>query len=151
MRRAAITENDGLQQGRPARLVDMVDIDSRFQQRTHGLDVAVVRGRDQGGTAVAIDAGEVGAGLQRHAQYLQAPLGARVKIRRVADIVLRIDVGTCLDQRARGIDGIAPGRQQQRAAAGVVARFDIGAGGEQFSDALGVVGRRRGKQFLRQV
>ena len=127
----------------------MVDIDLRLQQFAHRLHVAVVRGRDQRGAAVAVGAFQVGACRQRQAQDLQPALGAGIEEGRVLKVVLGIDVGAALDQQPRRLDPVGMGGSQQRGAAPRIARIHRRAGIEQPAQRGQVAGFGRRHQRRR--
>ncbi len=92
------------------------------EQFAHRGDVAVVRGGDERGAAVAVGAFQVGARGDGHADDLDVAARAGEQEGAVADAVLRVHVGAGRDQQARRLDAILLRRRQQRGAAGAVAR-----------------------------
>ena len=73
--RSAVREQDRLEERGPVKLVHMVHVDvALVEQVAHDLDVAALRGRDQGDAAIAVGDGGVCAGLVRHAQDVEPAL-----------------------------------------------------------------------------
>ena len=111
VRGAAVAEDDGLKQGRPTQVIDVVDVDRCAQEIPHYVDVTVVRRRDQAGASIAVGGAQVGAVCERQAQDFDTALGCRVEIWRVLDSVLGVDVGAGLDQRIGDADAVGVGSQ----------------------------------------
>ncbi len=76
--RPAVGQDDGLEQGRPAEPVDVVDVDVGLRQQVaDDLDVAALAGRDQRRATEAVGEGRIGPGLVDQAQDVEEALGAR--------------------------------------------------------------------------
>lgn len=126
MHRPAIAENDGLQQRGPPQVVDVVPVNPCGKQDAHGFRMAMVRGRNECGAAVTVEAPEIGAVRQRHLQYFVTPFGTGIKKRAVIDIILGVDVGTGLNQHTRDLDAVRTCRDQQGRASMRITRIDVG-------------------------
>ena len=57
---SAIPENDRLEQGCPTQLVDMIDVDSRFDEHLDGFDMTPLRRRNERRAAISVRALQVG-------------------------------------------------------------------------------------------
>ena len=58
----ALAEDDGFQEGGPAQIVDVVDVDGGLDDATDIVDVAAFAGGDDGDAAVSVAEVEVGVG-----------------------------------------------------------------------------------------
>jgi hypothetical protein len=103
----------------------MIDVDARLDQRPHGFDVSTFGGRNKRGAAEAVGAFEIGAVSEGHLQNFEMAARARVQVGAVVNIVLRIDVGASRDQRSRGLDIVAVGRDEKRSAALAVTPIEV--------------------------
>ena len=81
-------------------------------------------GGDQRRAAVAVGAGEIGAGRQCEAHDFGVTVRAGQQKRAVVNGVLRVDVGAALDQQSRGFDMAALGGGEHRVAAACVTSVD---------------------------
>lgn len=124
---AAIAEQDRFQQRGPVQPVDMVHRHAGPQQRAHSGDMAALGGGNQRGAAIAVGAAKIGTMRQGHRQDLIKATRACVQVGAVLQRILGVDVGTGLDQLARGIHVVAMRGQQQRGAALSIARLHRGA------------------------
>ena len=80
MGRAAVGQDDRLEEGGPAEAVDVVDVDvGLVQQVAHDLDVPALGGRDDRDAAEAVRERRVGAGLVRDPQDVEQPFRAGVQ------------------------------------------------------------------------
>jgi hypothetical protein len=122
-----VTQNDGLQQSRPTKIVDVVHIDPRFDQGPNSVDMATLRSRDEGGAAIAIGAPEIRAVRERHRQDLEMTPRPSIEVGAVIDSILRVDIGTGLNQYPRNLDPVAVGCDEQRRASGFILCIDVGA------------------------
>ncbi|MNP15198.1 hypothetical protein D3C76_1075440 [compost metagenome] len=116
----------------------MVDVHAGIDQQLHGLHMPAFGGRDQGGTAIAVGALEVGAMGKGQAQDIVQSPRTGIQVGAVVDVVLGVHIGTGLDQYPCRFDLVAMGRQQQRRAAKLVAGFAVGALFKQAAYARGV-------------
>jgi hypothetical protein len=98
VRGSAVAEDHGLEQGGPAEVVDVVDVDRRRQQELHRFEVAVMARRDQAGAAVAVGRLEVRARRQRQLHYRCVAVGRSDEEGAVLLLVVGVDVGAAGDQ-----------------------------------------------------
>ena len=143
---AAIPENDRLEQGRPTQLVDMIDVDSRFDEQSDSFDMTPLRRRNKRSAAVSVRALQVGPVCEGHLQNVDIAACAGIEIRAVVDVVLGVDVGAGLDQSSGGIYLIAMSRDKERRTAASVARIDRSSLGKQILNGGDVIILRRRMQ-----
>ncbi|KAG1319712.1 hypothetical protein G6F63_014599 [Rhizopus arrhizus] len=84
MARAAVAQDDGFQQPRPAQPVYVVGVHPSRQQRLHDLDVAAFACGDQRRAAIAVGAFQVCAVAERQGQDLAIALRTRQQTRAVS-------------------------------------------------------------------
>ena len=100
--RPAVGQQDRLQQGRPAQVVDVVDVHVGLgQEIPDDLDVPALGRRDERHPAVSVCDRRVGAGVVRQGQDVEQALGTGVQERSEALRVLGIDIGLGVDQDPR--------------------------------------------------
>lgn len=134
MRRTPVTEDDRLQQGRPAEPVDVIDIDPCLDQGINRFDMAALGRGNERRAAIAIDAFEIRAMGKRELENVEMAAGAGIEIGAVLNLVLGIDIGAGLDQRPRGLHLVAMRRDKQCRRTACVPRLDGSAVDEQFPD-----------------
>ena len=103
MSRAAVTEEHGFEQSRPAEVVDVVDVDLRLQEPAHGLDVAAVCRRDQRRAAEPVRPRQIGVGAKHLAQHLDIARLSDRQQRVGAGVILEVDVGAGVDEGANDV------------------------------------------------
>ena len=125
---AAVAEDHRFEQGRPAEVVDVVDVDVGLEECPHHLDVAAVGGWDQRGAAEAVGTGDIWLGAEDLAQHLHiAGLADGEECVR-AGLVLEVDVGSRVHERAddRGRAGVRRcGDRRPVAFAAIVGRRSV--------------------------
>ena len=147
VRLAAIAEHDGLHQGGPAEIVDVVERRAGRDQDAHHLGVAEMRGRDQRRALVrAGDRLGVGAAGERELQHRDVVGHGRDGDDVVFLRVERIRIGAALEQRLRGRLVAEMRRDMQRRAAVRILRVRALPGRDQPLDLGGIAFRGRGMQ-----
>ena len=71
---SAIPENDRLEQGCPTQLVDMIDVDPRFDERSDSFDMTPLRRRNKRSAAVSVRALQIGPVCEGHLQNVEVAL-----------------------------------------------------------------------------
>ena len=138
----AVAEDHGLEQRRPAEIVDVVDVDIGLQERPHHLDVAAVGRRDQSGAAEAVGAGHVGVGAEHLLQHVDVAGLADGQERVRAGLVLEIDVRARVDERADDRGRACVGRCGDRRPVALAAVVGRGTAPEQIVHRLQVAPAR---------
>lgn len=144
---AVIAEDHRLQQRRPAELVDVIDIDTRFDQCPYGLDMSALRSRNQRRASIPVGAFQVHAVRQRQFENFEMAARSGIKIRAVLDAVLCVDVGSGLDQRPRGGDIVLMRGDEKRGLAFAVPCIDGGSLRHQSANGVRIVAQGSVEQF----
>jgi hypothetical protein len=138
MRLAALAEDHRLQEGRPAQIVDVVDVDLRPHELTDHFDVAAVSRRYERGASEAVRPPEVGLGSENLTENLDvARLADREQGVR-ASVVLEVDVCAFVDEETHHVRMASVDRGRHRRAAGRIPRVDVGSVSEQSRHLLGI-------------
>ena len=125
---AAVAEHDGFEERRPAKIIDVIDLDARLDQRAHRFDMAAFGGGNECSSAIAIGALQVRTVRKRHLEDFEVSARASIKIGAVLDGILGIDVGASINERMGDIDMIGMGGRQKRRLAILAVRFEVRSG-----------------------
>lgn len=152
VRRAAIRQQDRLEQGRPPKPIDVVDVHVRLgQEIANDLDVSPLGRRDQGHAAVAVGDGRIGPGFMGEHQDVEQTFRAGVQERVVELVVLEVHVGPRREQHAERLGLAGFGGDHERSPSGRIASIHVGAAGKGGRDPVQVACRRRDDQSLVHV
>src|SRR5690606_9165770 len=122
---AAIAQHDGFKKRRPAKIVDVIDLDASLDQSAHGFDMPAFAGWNERRSAIAVGAFEVRAMCKCHLENFKVTACARIKVGTVLDGILGIDVGTSVDQCASDIDMVGVSCGKKRRLSVSATRFQI--------------------------
>ena len=144
MRPTAVGQQDRLQERRPAEPVDVVDVDiGLVQQVPDHLEVASLRGGDQGDAAIPVRDRRVRAGLVRDTQDLEETFATRVQHGVVERAVLGVHVRFGVGEGTQCVDVPATRGEHRRGCPIRVPGVRRGTVGERALDAGDVTGRSR--------
>ncbi len=125
---AAVAEHDGFEECRPAKIVDVIDLDASLDQRAYRFDMSAFGGGNECGSAIAIGALQISTVRKRHLENFEVSACARIKIGAVLDGILGIDVGASINERTGDIDVIGMGCRQKCRLAILAPRFEVCSG-----------------------
>ena len=121
-----VAENHGLDQGRPAKIVDVIEWGTGRSESLHDGGVPEVRGSDQRGSVVSAgDCAGIAAEFDRQFHHLQIVLDSGNGDDVVAIILERIDIGAPSYERTNGVILRLEGSDVKRRTSGCVARVRI--------------------------
>ena len=138
VRRTAVAEDDGLQQRRPAEIVDVIDVHVGLQQRAYDVHVTTVGGGDQRCSAETVRPAQVRTCAQHLSQHVDVAGLAGREQRVRARVVLEIDVGARGHEHAHRLRRAGVRGRGDRGAAGLVAAVDVGPCLQEPRDLRGV-------------
>jgi hypothetical protein len=123
---AAPAEHDRLQQRGPPEAVDVIDLDVRLEQASDDPCVAALRRADEAGAVERVLVVHRRTGVERELEQggVVADLARGDQVGTLPRVVLRVDVGTRVDEQPRGGDVVAVRRQRERRAPVTVADPD---------------------------
>ncbi len=125
---AAVPEHDGFEECRPAKIVDVIDLDASLNQRAHRFDMSAFGGGNECRSAIAIGALQVSTVRKRHLENFEVSACARIKIGAVLDGILCIDVSASIDERTGDVDVIGMGCRQKCRLTAFAACFEVCSG-----------------------
>ena len=143
--RAAVAENDGLDQRGPAEVVDVVERRAGRDQLAHDAVVAEMRGRDQRGAVVAAG-DELGARAARERGFSARRRRPRRSSPRRSGRARARRIGAGRQQRADRVALAEERRDMQRRASIGIARVDRMAAGRETRNRGDVATHHRRKQ-----
>ncbi len=125
---ATVAKHDGFEERRPAKIVDVIDLDASREQRAHRFDMPAFGSGNECRSAIAIGALQVSTVRKRHLENFEVSACARIKIGAVLDGILGIDVGASINERTGDIDVIGMGCRQKCRLAILAPRFEVCSG-----------------------
>lgn len=125
---ATVAEHDGFEERRPAKIVDVIDLDASRDQRAHRFDMPPFGSGNECSSAIAIGALQVRTVRKRHLEDFEVSARASIKIGAVLDGILGIDVSASINECTGDIDMIGMGGRQKRRLAILAARFEVRSG-----------------------
>jgi hypothetical protein len=144
--RSAVPEDHRLQQGSPAEVVDVVDVDPGLDDAAHVLDMSPLAGRDQGHATEPVANGQIRVRRQQRLQHRDASRHAGDQPWCVVLGVHGVRVRAERDEDAGDVDMLVRHGEQQRCAAPIVCRLLVGVHAEREGDAVRVAGRGGGQE-----
>ena len=123
---ATVGQQDRLEQGRPAELVDMVEVRVGLRQEVpDDLEMAPLGRRDERHASVAVRDRRIRTGFVGQDEDVEEALGTRIEERIETLGVLGVDIRFGIDQHANRLSGSGPSRQHQGRRARRIARVGV--------------------------
>ena len=150
VRRRPVAQDHRLEQGRPAEVVDVVDVDVGLHDPAYVVDVAAFAGRDDRDAAVAVADRQVGVGGQQGLEHRDAAGHAGHQPRGVVPVVERVRVGPERHEQPGDGHAVVRRREQQRGPVVLVAGLEVRLAAQHQGRRVGVAVGRGGEQSLQR-